>query len=519
MNYEDILPKFKDYGAVMRKNAMRLLFLINQLMDFRRIETDHAALNFHKGDIVEFIRSTFMTFNPLLQKKSISARFTSNTDSHIVYFDFDKLEKILTNLISNSCKSFMDPGTLSVDVKIAGYPVLASPSYKQEKTGEIIISITDDGPGISPDKLKFVFEPFEARDPSDFHSSGIGLSLVNSLVKYLKGEIRVNNPSKGTSIIIQLPLVYNPSPELVKSDSFISSNRSFTPENASLYLDSEPEVIFDLGQDGSSKEYEILVVEDNRELASFLCLHFKSAFKVQLALDGEEGLKKIRKSQPDLVISDIMMPRMDGFALCKAVKESIETSHIPVILLTSKADDDSRFEGLYRGADVYVSKPFRLQELDLQIRNIIRARANLRKHFSSLGTFHQALGTLGNRDQSFIRSLTDAVNKNIDNTNFDVDMLCREVGISRTLLHLKIKKIAGLSTTEFIKKIRLNEARKMLEEHNYTVSEIAYRVGFSDPSYFSKAFKKEFNRSPKEVMESREAKNPGFPGLKETGRQ
>lgn len=503
MNYEDILPKFKDYGAVMRKNAMRLLFLINQLMEFRKVETDHAALSFYNGDVVEFIRSTFRTFHPLMKKKSIKGKFSSSPDSYIVYFEADKLEKILTNLLSNSCKSFRDPGTISIDVKISERLHLANPSPTEEKTGDLIISITDDGPGMPPEKLNYIFKPFEATDPSDFHSSGLGLSLVSSLVKYLNGQIKVTTPSKGgTHVMIQLPLIHNPSPELIKNDSFVGSNSSLHPDFASIYLDEEPEVTFEFQDDGSVKEYHLLVVEDNKELASFLGHHFKSVFKVSLALDGEDAFSKIKKSHPDLIISDIMMPRMDGFTLCKAVKDSIETSHIPIILLTSKNGEESRLEGFYKGADAYVSKPFKLKELDLQVRNILRSRENLRKHFASLESLQQTVSKLGNKDQMFIKTLTETVHKHLDNGNFDVDMFCREVNVSRTLMHMKVKKITGLSTTEFIKKIRLNEARKMLVEGKFTVSEIAYRVGYNDPAYFSKSFKKAFGENPTAVNET-----------------
>ncbi len=500
MNYEDVLPRFKDYGTLMRKNAMRLLFLINQLMDFRKIESEHASLKFNKGEIIGFIKSTFWAFNPLMLKLSIKGKFTSDVDSYIVYFDADKLEKILTNLISNSCKSFKKPGTIKVDVKILERNHPANPSLSDWKEGDMIISITDDGPGLPAEKLKRIFEPFEVNDTSDFQSSGIGLSLVHSLVKYLNGQIHITRlPKGGTSVIIQFPLVHNPLPELIKNDTFIEKNTSFLLENTSLYIDSEPQVIFDVQGNGSVKEYELLIVEDNKELASFLSHHFFGVFKVQLAYDGIEAIEKIRKSHPDIIISDIMMPNMDGFVLCNTVKDSIETSHIPVILLTSKIDDESRIEGFYKGADAYVGKPFNLKELDLQIRNILRAKENLRKHFASFESFRETVSKLGNKDQMFIKNLTETVHKYMDDGAFDVDRFCSESNISRTLMHMKLKKITGLSTTEFIKNIRLNEAKQMLLEGNLTVSEIAYRVGFNDPSYFGKSFKKLFGKTPSEV--------------------
>ncbi len=508
MNYEDILPKFKDYGIVMRKNAMRLLFLINQLMEFRKIETDHAAIKFNRGEIIGFIRSTFMTFKPLMQNKSVKWNFTSNEESYIVYFDADKLEKILTNLISNSCKSFKEPGTINVDVRIAERNHLADPSGMNEKNGSITITIVDDGPGLPPEKLNQVFEPFRVSDTSDSLSSGIGLSLVKGLVKQLGGQIMITSPQKGgTSVIVQLPLVHNPAPELIKDETFIDSNITSSFDGSILYLDQENEEYVEISDDGSSREYDLLVVEDNKELAAFLAHHFNMVFRVHLAYDGEEGLQKVKKCNPDLIISDIMMPKMDGFTLCSQVKESIETSHIPVILLTSKNSEESRMEGYYKGADAYVGKPFKLKELDLQIRNILRARENIRKHFASFEGIRKSVSKLGNKDQMFIRMLTDTVHKHLDDGSFDVEQFCQEANVSRTLLHMKIKKITGLSTTEFIKNIRLSEAKKMLEEGRYTISEIAYRVGYNDPAYFSKSFKKLFGKSPSE-FEHGSSSNP-----------
>jgi ligand-binding sensor domain-containing protein/signal transduction histidine kinase/DNA-binding response OmpR family regulator len=501
MNYEDILPKFKNYGMLMRKNAMRLLFLINQLMDFRRIETDHAALKYNRGDVIGFIRSTFEAFNPLMEKLSIKGKFTANVDSYIVYFEADKLEKILTNLISNSCKSFKKPGTISVDVKISERSHLAHPSPQEGKTGDLIISILDDGPGLPRDKLQRMLEPFESSDPSDFYSSGLGLSLVHSLVKYLNGQISVSNPAGGgSSIQIQLPLVYQPSPELIKDDSFIESNAGFNPEYTSVFTEDESQTILDLQEDGSAREYEILVVEDNRELAIFLRHHFAGIFKVQIAFDGIEALERIKKTQPDLIISDIMMPRMDGYALCNAVKDSLETCHIPVILLTSKSGEEAKLEGFFKGADAYIGKPFNIKEMDLQVRNILRAKENFRRHFAKFETLQESVSRLNNKDQMFIRRLTETVLRHLDDGTFNVDKFCYEVHISRTLLHIKLKKITGMSTTEFIRNVRLHEARKMLQEGSLTVSEIAYRVGFNDPAYFSKSYKKKFGKMPSSVL-------------------
>ncbi len=500
MNYDEIGPRFKNYGILMRKNAMRLMFLINQLMDFRKIETDHASLQFNKGDVIGFLRSTIMTFKPLMKKQNIRAKFSSSSDSYVVYFDADKLEKIITNLLSNSCKSFINPGTITIDVKIDERMHRANPANENNRTGYLTITIADDGPGMPPEKLEQIYKPFVSVDPSDFHSSGIGLSLVNSLVRYLNGQINfTSTPGEGTTVVIQLPLVHHPSPELIKDETFIDNNAAFNPENTSLFVENQDEVVFD-HHNGSVREYDLLIVEDNKELSSFLFRHFSPVFRVHVAYDGQEAYEKIKRSQPDLIISDIMMPRMDGFTLCHAIKNSDETNHIPVILLTSNTHEDARVEGLDKGADAYVGKPFNLKELDLRVRNLLRARENLRKHFASLGSVNQISGNQGNRDQMFVRSLSKVVYKHLDNGSFDVETFCKEVNLSKTLLHMKLKKITGLSTTGFIKNIRFNEARRMLQEEDLTIAEIAYRVGYNDPAYFSKSFKKYFGKTPSEIQ-------------------
>jgi signal transduction histidine kinase/DNA-binding response OmpR family regulator len=500
MNYEEILPRFRDYGLIMKKNAQRLLFLINQLMDFRKMESDHAAIRLNKGEVIGFIKSTFHTFYPLMETRSVQGIFTSNMDSYIVYFDADKLEKILTNLISNSCKSFREPGRINVDVKVVERSQPARPGDEEEKSGQLLIMVADNGPGIPPEKLKLMFEPFVGDNRGDVQSSGIGLSLIKSLVNYLNGEIHVKSSQKGTSVIIRLPLIHHPSPDLVVSNAFVERNTSLDVENAAFLLDSQPDLVFSASDNRDGQEYDMLIVEDNWELASFLHNHYSGAFRVKVAGDGISALEKIGKTSPDIIISDIMMPRMDGFELCNRIKESIETCHIPVILLTSRTHDDSKIEGYLRGADAYVGKPFNLRELDLQIRNILQAKKNIRRHFAKLDAFKETVEKLGNRDQMFVRKLTDAIHRHLDDGSFNVDNFCRELNVSRTLLHMKLKKITGLSTTEFMKKIRLNEAKRMLEEGSMTISEIAYSVGFNDPAYFSKSFKKQYGKIPSSLI-------------------
>jgi len=300
-------------------------------------------------------------------------------------------------------------------------------------------------------------------------------------------------------VTIQLPLVYNPPQEQIKNEKFVDHIVDFNHENASIYIDSQNFELFNYNDNGPEKKYLMMVVEDNKELASFIAHHFSIVFKVKVAYDGEDAFEKIKKLHPDIIISDIMMPRMDGFTLCNLIKESFETCHIPVILLTAKVGDEFKIEGLYKGADAYIEKPFNLKELDLIVRNILRSKEKLRKHLATIDSLKEKVGELGNKDQIFIKKLTETIYKYLDDNSLDVEKLCKEVNVSRTLLHIKLKKIAGLSATEFINNIRLNEAKRMLEEGSFSISEIAYKVGYSDPAYFSKSFKKLFGKTPSEM--------------------
>lgn len=498
--FDDITPKFMKFGNSIRKNAMRLLFLINQLMDFRKMETDHAHIKYNKGDIIQFLKSTFEIFNPLFEKKNIDSAFKSDYESFVAYFDPDKIEKIVTNILSNSYKNIASNGKIGCHVKIQSKKLGLKLSGNEEDEKDLIIRIYDNGPGIAKEKINQIFEPFYTETTSNIPSNGIGLALVKSLVKYLNGSLSVESDEKqGVEFIITLPL-YEKMPEFSEiQNGFIEKNLSFSLENTIYDEETDFESHAVMIQQSEDVTYELLIVEDNKELASFLGYHFSNYFKVTIARDGEEALQKIEHSQPDLIISDVMMPKMDGTELCKRVKENFETSHIPIILLTAKTSVESKMEGLDSGADAYISKPFSVKELGLHIRNILLSRENLKKHLMKFGVKEDTFTSLNNKDQKFIEHLTKIIYKNMDNPQFDVDNFAAEAAVSRTLLHNKLKKITNLSTTEFIKTIKLTEAKKLILKNEFSISEIAYKVGFNDPAYFSRSFKKYFKVAPSEI--------------------
>jgi YesN/AraC family two-component response regulator len=247
-----------------------------------------------------------------------------------------------------------------------------------------------------------------------------------------------------------------------------------------------------------------LIVEDNKDLLSFLAHHFSHFLNVVTATNGKDALKQIEQSNPDVVVSDVMMPEMDGFELCQTIKDRFETCHIPFVLLTAKSGSDSKLEGLDVGADGYINKPFHLRELELTVRNILRSKQNIRNSFLNPGDLkeNKQIAGLNIKDQLFLEKLGKIIFDDLENPDLTVEFLCDKMFISRTLLHMKMKKITGLSTSEYVRNIKLNEAKIMLEKGLYTVSEVAFKVGFNDPSYFSKTFKHFFNVPPSTIGKS-----------------
>ncbi|MEN8138497.1 MAG: response regulator, partial [Bacteroidota bacterium] len=489
--------KALEYKSMIRKNAFRLLSLINQLMDFRKIENEHSSISLNNGDIVSFVKSISDSFNPLFERENIINEFNSNKDSYVSYFDEDKIEKIISNIISNSYKALGNVGKISISIEINEYAKENKYDNIFISKSDITITIKDNGKGIAPENLTKLFDPFYSGNMKDNFNSGIGLALVNSLVKLLYGEIKADSiVGEGSTFTIKLPLFKKPDDKFISNDSFIDST---TGDNLELMI-YENEVPLLKNEEKEKSKSDLLIVEDNKELSKFLKEHFAKSFEVSVVENGKDALIRIKRSHPDIIISDIMMPVMDGNELVKELKSNIETSHIPIILLTAKSGIDSEIEGLEGGADDYMSKPFNLKVLDLKVRNILKSIDSNRRQFENFEAIEESTTDLHNKEAQFISDLTNIVKNNIDKTDFNVNELCKEALISRTQLHMKLKKVTGMSTTEFIKSIKMNEAKKMLLTGNYSISEVSVMVGFNDANYFSKSFKKVFEKSPSEFL-------------------
>lgn len=483
---------------LIKRNASRLHFLIEQLMEFRRTETDHAVLDISRGDIILFLNDTFAAFIPLFAKKNIDCKVSADCESYLTYFDADKIEKIITNLLSNAVKNTRENGEIMMDIK-----VVSTQNRQRPKNDLLQIRIIDSGIGLFEGEAEKIFMPFYQSKQEDIQTtgSGIGLALVHSLIKFLNGNIQIHSTSKkGTTITLTLPLKNHPEPQKDKLKE-VKGNKSLLLNHDLFHEETLEEE--DVDCENSGKEFELMVVEDNMELLKFIVQYFSKIYKVTHAKDGQEAWEKVQKNLPDAIISDVIMPKVDGITLCEKLKSNINTSHIPFILLSAKSTVPNKLEGLNVGADAYLPKPFNLKELELIVKNMLDSRNSLKKHFLQFGSLENYDKPVNNKDQEFLNKLTKIVNENLEDPEFNVASLTREAGVSRTLLHLKLKKLANICASDFMKTIKLQKSTKLLKE-GLTVAEVAYQVGFKDPNYFSRSFREKFGITPSDYKVSDE---------------
>lgn len=482
-------PAHAEEMLSIKRNANRLHHLVQQLMEFRKIETNHASLELSKGDIILFLKDTFSAFSPLFEHKGLDHQFQSNYHEYYCYFDPDKLEMIVSNLLSNAIKHTEKPGKVSLWVEIQ------PSSGEGDAARSLHLFVSDTGSGIREEDSERIFAPFYTHENKESNQtgSGIGLALVRSLIQYLGGRLSLASKAElGTAIKIELPIYHKPLNEDTETAT-VNGNRSVNlplglfPGGDTSEVEEKHEQL--------QKELSILIVEDDRELLQFLNKHFSRRYKVLVARNGQEAMERVERSFPDLILSDAKMPHKDGISLCKEIKNNPQTSHIPFIMLTAKTSDAHKLEGLKVGANAYITKPFNLKELDLLIFNTLNSRKHLQRRFSNLKPEKTVPIPANNRDREFLHQLTQLVEDHYQDPHFTIALLAQMLGISRSMLHLRMKKIVGLSASEFIKQKRMEKAGELLEA-GLSISEVAYRVGFNDPNYFSKVFKKQFGVLP-----------------------
>ena len=470
----------KNYHTIYR-NAERILRLVNQLMDIRKIDKGQMSLKFQEVDIVGFIRDLYYTFEYQANARHITLSFQPETEKLKAWIDPKNFDKIILNIISNAFKFTPENGEINIYLRI-GEDINASQSLKHYF--EIIVE--DSGIGINPEEMGRIFERFyQVKEEEDKIGSGIGLHLVKEYVELHSGKIEVESEvNKGSLFTVYLP---------VRTDVEVDTE---LPKEENTFIGDELNPDVESDQDlQTDKEYTILLVEDNKEFRHYMFELLSKKYNVLEAGDGEEGERIATTKFPDLIISDIMMPKVDGLELCKRIKSNIQVSHIPVILLTARSTDESKLFGYESGADEYISKPFNLDILLLRIQKLINEEKARQRSFSQGININPGEVTITSIDEQFIEKVCALIQKNIDNPEYSVEKLSADVGMERTVLYRKLNAIAGQTPSDFIRSIRLKHAAQLLNK-GYQVGEVADMVGFNTPKYFTKYFKQAFGVTP-----------------------
>lgn len=470
----------------IQRNTKRLLHLVNQLMDFRRAELGIFELKPVYGNAYRRVLNNFLNYENLAKRKDIDYNFYSELQDEDVLFDGTYLDLIVNNLLSNAFK-YTGEGE-SVSVKL----------YKENKN--VILQITDTGVGIPEDKQQKIFERFYQIE-NGHEGSGIGLSLVQRLVELHHGQITlVSEVGKGSTFSIYIPQdksAYS-TEELLGSSGESDEQRVYSTNAHDVYVDDIEIVEEATDKKEGSKHGTILIVEDNEELRQYLSNGLSSQFNLIEAENGQKALDLLKDNDVDLILSDVMMPVMDGVKLCKLVKQNLRTCHIPVYLLSAKVDIKYQLKGLQVGADDYIPKPFSMEVLVAKILNMLRTRYRIFERYSNTIEVEPEKITTNAMDEEVLKKAIAIVEKNMSNVEFSTEQFASEMNMSRSNLHLKLKAITGKSAIDFIHRIRFNRACQLLKEGKYTISEISFMVGYNTPSYFAARFKKYIGCLPTE---------------------
>lgn len=490
------LSTFRKPLELMYSNSRRLLFLINQLMDFRKKEAGKMKLRAAEGNFSKFIEEIILAFQELAHSKGITLEYLTTDAPISLWYDRGLMEKVLFNLLSNAIKNTSDGGRIEV---------VAACDKKGRDT--IILTIKDSGTGIPEDKISAIFDPFYQVNEADSSTpgTGIGLYLTKAIVEMHKGRIYAESTlGQGSTFFVELPSgnAHLTTEEIIEDYKDSEDITRYT--NLSL-VDSEDSTIEAEAQ-GESKKHTILVVEDNKELRHYMKQKLSNMYNIIEAADGEEAKIKSQSYMPDLIVSDIMMPKTDGIQLCRIIKNDLRTSHIPVILLTARTTVLQIEEGLKIGADDYITKPFNMMHLKARIANLLTSREKLKELYSKNFNTRDIGANITSADDRFLQKLYTVMEENISNPELNIEKFCNEIGMSKTNLYYKIKQLTNFSPTEFMRRTRLQMAAKLLIEKKIPVSEVSTLVGFNSHSYFCNCFKGIYGCSPTEYIERNQEK-------------
>jgi CheY-like chemotaxis protein/nitrogen-specific signal transduction histidine kinase len=487
----------RDYD-LMQLNIQRMVRLLQQILETSKSEAGQLKLLVAQGDVMRYIRQTAKCLEPLLVHKHQHFTITCEPKSMMGWIDTDKLDKIIYNLLSNAAKYSNKDGMVSLKVQT------------NKTFDHIRIEVSDTGNGIPPEKMKHLFQRFHDGEYRKYQTigTGLGLYLTHDLIFLHHGTISCQSEvGKGTTFIVELPI----NKEAFKPDE-IDENRTIDfniPQNAIIDVQA---LVPDVNENDDDPQehpdediYRLLIVEDNVELLMLMRQLLKTSYRVYAAKNGREALNIVYQKDLDLIISDVMMPEMDGYELTKAIKDDPNYNHLPIILLTAKTQEEDEQQALLLGADEYLTKPFRLSDLKLRIDNIIENRKRIQSeyHLETADEARRIVVAPKSPDEEFLSRALGCVFSHLDDDTYDRDALAADMGASSSTIYNKLRSITGLNVSSFIRDIRLKEARRMAQtDPTLRVSDLAYKVGFRDPRYFSTCFKKQFGMQPKEFMES-----------------
>jgi signal transduction histidine kinase/DNA-binding response OmpR family regulator len=496
---EEVLQSSKLHFTVknnldlVQKNVIRLLRLINQLMDFRKMEHGNMKLKASENDLVIFVREITEAFSDMARKKNITLTINTKFRELKMWFDVNMLDKVIFNILSNAFKFTNEHGFITISI------------YTTADNNWGVIKVEDTGVGMSTDAVEHAFDLFYQGHQTSFKGSGLGLTLSKELIELHKGQILLKSEKwKGTSFEILLRTGH----QHLDKDEKVDQAELSTPIYSEIKIystDIDLPVMTELENHQTQKEYSILLIEDNTDLRNFIKSRLGNTFEIHEADNGNLGLNQAFDIVPDLVICDIVLPGQDGFQVTEKLKTDVRTSHIPIILLTAKGGIEQQIEGMKLKADAFIVKPFNLQYLEETIKSLLRNRSLLREHYTSELPSEIRANASKKIDRKFINEFTAIVENNISNENFSVEDICREIGISRVQLYRKLKALLGYNVNDYILNVRLQKAKYFLLNDNSTISEVAYKVGFSSQAYFSTVFKSKFSTTPTEFKEK--AKN------------
>ena len=512
LEHEPLTPSARKLLTVVHNNTERMLRLVNQILDFRKIENKKMKLLLEKTDIVELLQKVMDNFRLIAEEKSINFRLQTDKESIHCWIDQDKVEKIIFNLLSNAFK--YTPVNKSITV------------YAHTTKDKVMISVTDEGIGIDSKKQQSLFQRFETLVNNNIlqPSSGIGLSLVKELIELHQGNIQVNTETGiGSEFIVTLPLdqkVYEgkENTEFILNDTLSTHNPKHDKHKIISKTSEKNNILQEKAEDKDTDNntdqdpISVLVVEDNAELRNFLSDILSGTYKIFEATNGQEGLERALQYVPDFIISDVMMPVMDGLDMVKAIKAHRDVCHIPIILLSAKSSLDDRISGLEQGIDDYITKPFSSTYLKTRIKSLLYQRKQLQELYleqwsdqkkeapapTLLVEVEPERPQIVPFDELFMKRVMEIMHNQMDNSKLTIDEFAQELGMGRTVFYQKLKSIVGLSPIDFVREMRIKRAKQLMETGEYNVSTIAYMTGFNDPKYFSKCFKKKYGVSPSE---------------------